>query len=128
LLHDTNLSSKKNSAQEFITDSIDTILPTEITYIKILNIDVPIRCPKCQDEMKIRDTKRRYIRFGNGERYPFNLRRYYCSICHQLHTEIPDLVQPYKHYDSQTIEKVKSGDSSDFGGDDSTIRKWRGEK
>lgn len=122
------LSSKKNSAQEFITDSIDTILPTEIAYIKILNIDVPIRCPKCQDEMKIRDTKHRYIRFGNGERYPFNLRRYYCSICHQLHTEIPDLVEPYKQYDSETIEKVKSGDLSDFCGDDSTIRKWRRQK
>lgn len=91
-------------------------------------MDVHIRCPKCQIEMKIRDTKRRYIRFGNGEKYPFNLRRYYCSTCHKLHTELPDIVKPYKQYDSATIEKVTTGDSSDFCGDDSTIRKWREQK
>ena len=78
--------------------------------------------------MKIRDTKRRYIKFGSGERYPLNLRRYYCQNCHQLHTELPDLVKPYKQYDSETIERVISGNSSDFAGDDSTIRKWRGRK
>lgn len=78
--------------------------------------------------MKIRDTKRRYIRFGNGKRYPFNLRRYHCSNCHKLHMEIPDIVKPYKQYDSATIESVESGDSSVFCGDDSTIRVWRGKK
>ncbi len=123
-----NSFSKKNSAQEVLAENLENVSMSEIRYIKILNLDLPIICPICQSEMKIRDTKRRYIRFENGERYPFNLRRYYCSCCHQLHTELPDLVQPYKQYDFKTIEKVQSGDSSDFGGDDSTIRKWRGRK
>lgn len=128
MLQNTNLFSKKNSAQEYLADNLENVFMSDIGYIKILNLNFPIICPICHSEMKIRDTKRRYIRFGNGERYPFCLRRYYCSSCHQLHTELPDLVEPYKQYDSETIERVKSGDSSDFCGDDSTIRKWRGRK
>ena len=124
----TNLFSKKNSAQELITDNLENASTSEIKYIKILNLDFPIICPICQSEMLIRDTKRRYIKFGSGERYPFNLRRYHCQNCHQLHTSLPELVKPYKQYDSETIERVISGNSSDFAGDDSTIRKWRGQK
>lgn len=124
----TNTSSKKNNGQEYLTDNLDNICTAQINHIKIINIDIPILCPVCKAEMKIRDTKRRYIKSGSGERYPFRLRRYYCPNCRRLHTELPDVVKPYQQYDVATVERVQSGDSFDFCGDNSTIRKWRGQK
>ena len=100
----------------------------EILYIKAQNLDYPVFCPLCNQEMKIRDSKRRYIKLESGNRIPINLKRYYCSKCQKIHTEIPDLITPYKQYDTSTIEKIKSGDISSFAGDDSTIREWKRQK
>lgn len=100
----------------------------QIHYIKVQNLDFPVICPICNYEMKIRDSKRRYIKDETGQKIPLNLKRYYCIRCNKLHTEIPDIIEPYKQYDSLTIEKVKSGDTSSFAGDDSTIRNWQRKK
>ena len=75
--------------------------------------------------MKVKDSKRRYIKDGSGRKIPFNLRRFYCQKCNQLHVELPDLVTPYSQYDLATKERVRRGDDDLFGGDDSTMRKWR---
>lgn len=74
--------------------------------------------------MKVKDSKRRYIKDSSGRKIPFNLRRFYCPTCDRLHVELPDLVSPYSQYDLATKERVRRGDDS-FGGDDSTMRKWR---
>lgn len=100
----------------------------QILYITVQNLDYPVICPICNYEVKIRDSKRRYIKDETGQKIPLNLKRYYCSRCNKLHTEIPDIIEPYKQYDSLTIEKVKSGDISSFAGDDSTIRNWQRKK
>lgn len=92
------------------------------------NFEYPILCPTCNYEMKIRDSKRRYIKTESGQKIPINLKRYYCSRCNKLHTEIPDIIIPYKQYKKSIIEKVKSGDISSFAGDDSTIREWQRKK
>lgn len=78
--------------------------------------------------MYVKNSKRRYIKTETGQKIPFNFKRYYCSKCNKLHTEIPNFIQPYKHYEASTINRVKSGDISTFGGDDSTIRYWQGKK
>lgn len=96
--------------------------------MKVQNLEYPVLCPTCNDEMKIRDSKRRYIKDESGQKIPINLKRYYCSRCEKLHTEIPDIITPYKQYDTKTIEKVKSGDILSFAGDDSTIREWQRKK
>ena len=75
--------------------------------------------------MAVKDSKRRYIKDESGRKLPFNLRRFYCSNCDRIHTEIPDLITPYCQYDNVTRERVKSGAHIFFAGDNTTIRNWR---
>jgi hypothetical protein len=44
-----------------------------------------------------------------------------------LHTEIPDIIQPFKHYDSPTIQCVIDGHegTQTCAAEDSTIRRWK---
>lgn len=101
---------------------------SEIKYIKIRNLTFPVLCPLCGQELSVKDSKRRYIKDELSRKIPFNLKRYFCSSCNKIHTEIPDIIQPYKQYETLTIRKVREGNSLTFAGDNSTIRKWRKEK
>lgn len=85
-------------------------------------------CPDCGKEMKVRDSKRRYIKDELSRKIPFNLKRYYCANCKKLHLEIPDIAAPHKHYEAAIIRKIQSGMNVPFAGDDSTIRKWKKNK
>jgi hypothetical protein len=44
-----------------------------------------------------------------------------------LHTVIPNIIQPYKHYDSLAIQGVISGGGDDCAADNSTMYRWRKE-
>lgn len=77
---------------------------SDIKYIKIRNLTFPVLCPLCGQELSIEDSKRRYVKDELGRKIPFNLKRYYCSFCKRIHTEIPDIVQPYKQYETLTID------------------------
>ena len=37
------------------------------------------------------------------------VRRFRCSSCHALHTELPDCLIPYKHYQTEIISGVIDG-------------------
>lgn len=75
--------------------------------------------------MTLRDSKRRYIKNISGTKIPFNLKRYCCPVCHKLHTELPDLVEPNKHYQQMVIDAIRGGYVEAVGIDDSTMRYWR---
>lgn len=75
--------------------------------------------------MKFRNTKRRSVKDNSGRKIPFNLKRYHCAVCNKLHTEIPDIIFPYRQYEKSVIEEVCKGNISTFSGDDSTIRYWK---
>lgn len=113
-------------------ESLATILThvpaTVILYCKIQNHDVPIFCPVCNSEMKVRGSKKRYIKTGGGDKLLFKLRQLFCPICKKIHLEIPDLMQPYRQYEKATIVAVQSGDIASFAGDNSTVRYWQGRK
>jgi hypothetical protein len=55
------------------------------------------------------------------------LRRLLCEECGKLHTEIPDTIQPYKHYDSKAIQSVLDGgaEAAYCAADGTTMRRWR---
>lgn len=55
------------------------------------------------------------------------LRRLRCSHCGRLHLEIPDVMQPQKHYAAEVIRKVEAGELGSCPADDSTIRRWKKE-
>lgn len=62
-----------------------------------------------------------------GNATVFNLRKYKCSGCGAIHTEVPDIMIGRKHYSAEVYKKVKSGECDYFAGDDSTIRRWKKE-
>jgi len=87
----------------------------------------PCKCPLCGGAVYHRDHKSRDVKKLNGEVWHFSLRRLLCDNCMKLHTEIPDIIQPYKHYDSETIQSVLDGGEKamDCVADDSTISRWK---
>lgn len=42
-----------------------------------------------------------------------------------MHTEIPDIIQPFKHFSSMVIESVLDGDVEKCSAEESTIKRWR---
>ena len=71
------------------------------------------------------DTRPRQLIDGLGVTHTFKLRRLRCPSCGTLHLELPDLMQPRKHYDAATIARAQAGDVDDCPAEDSTIRRWR---
>jgi len=85
-------------------------------------------CPYCSGELVYRDSRARKSENLLGEISHFLLRRLRCQgTCKTLHTELPDIIQPYKHYESAVIQSVIDGsaDASTCHADDSTIRRWK---
>ena len=95
----------------------------------IISENESIHCPLCDGELTYRDTKLRKVKNLLGEIRRFLLRRLRCTECKKLHTELPDIIQPYKQYDSETIQKVLDGcaEATVCAADDSTIRRWKNE-
>jgi transposase len=85
------------------------------------------RCPQCGGETKYRDSRTRKLKGLNGEIRQLYLRRLSCQKCKKLHTELPDIIQPYKHYDSYTIQSVieNNKDAAFCVADNSTMRRWK---
>ena len=65
------------------------------------------RCPECQGELKVRDSKVRSIKFRDKpEKTKLVIRRMVCRDCNTLHSELPDTVVPYKRHARETIESI----------------------
>jgi len=84
-------------------------------------------CPLCGDILIYRDSRLRGVKDLVGFKIFYLLRRLRCCLCRKLHTEIPDIIQPFKHYDSATIQCVidESEDAGLCGADNATIRRWK---
>ena len=82
------------------------------------------KCPDCGGKLKIRDSKKRIVKDISGEEYTFNLRRFICSGCGKIHTELPDCIVPQKRYSKNAIETAVSGKCDYYIMDDSTIYRW----
>ena len=75
----------------------------------------------------VRDTRKRLVKDSSGKEYPFKLRRLYCPVCGQIHLEIPDCIEPNKHYFKATIAGVRSGEIECCAADNKTIYLWKNE-
>jgi hypothetical protein len=54
------------------------------------------------------------------------VRRLRCRSCEKLHTELPDFILPFKHYEAQTIQSTLDEEPDNAcTADDSTLRRWR---
>lgn len=50
-----------------------------------------------------------------------------CENCGKLHTELPDCMQPYKHYEADAIQAEIDGSKENPSADESTLRRWKAE-
>ena len=93
--------------------------------------DAPKICPVCGNLLKYRDRRQRIIRTEDGRTLWCTVRRFKCTNCNRLHTEIPKQLTPYKHYQTSSIEDVIDGvtDESDpataDGPSEQTMKRWR---
>jgi hypothetical protein len=54
------------------------------------------------------------------------VRRLRCRSCGKIHTELPDFILPYKHYEAPAIQKTLDDEpDASCAADDSTLRRWR---
>ncbi len=86
-----------------------------------------IPCPCCNSlEMKvIGSRKRKYINL-EGSKNTLIIRRLKCQHCTRIHHELPDILVPYKRYNSECIETVISRDEPNtVPADESTLLRWR---
>jgi hypothetical protein len=109
-----------------IVSSFKTIRNSSTGNYSII-ADSPALCPLCNGRLAYRDSRRRGVMDLFGSVTVYLLRRLRCMVCKKLHTEIPDVIQPYKRYDSATIQRAIDGGPglSPCVADDSTIRRWK---
>lgn len=81
-------------------------------------------CPDCGGKLKVRDSKRRVVKDISGEEFVFSLRRFTCSNCRKVHTEIPDCIVPRKRYFKDAIVAAVEEKCDYYIMDDSTIYRW----
>ena len=88
-----------------------------------------ICCPLCSGGLLYRDSKPRMLKDLLGKLSCFFLRRLLCQVCKKFHTELPSIIQPYRHYSSDAIQSVLDGGEAgaDCVADNSTIRRWKTE-
>ena len=85
-----------------------------------------VPCPCCGgDFLVIGSRRRKYIK-SSGESCTLVIRRLRCQKCNRIHHELPDILVPYKRYDSESIEAVVTESSSlHVAADESTLARWR---
>lgn len=104
-----NISCLKTPKQEFFVRS-----------------EEQIPCPCCEGRLKVIGSRhRRYINEA-GAKAVLNIRRLRCQQCLGIHHELPDILVPYKRYDSNSIEAVIAGGNKvAVSADESTLYRWK---
>lgn len=87
-------------------------------------------CPSCGGQLRYRDSRLRIRKREGGCRDYLRIRRFRCSVCESYHNELPDVLLPYKHYETEVISGVIDGivtpddqDSEDYPSV-STMQYW----
>ena len=87
----------------------------------------PLSCPICGGDLAAYDRKTRKMHTRSNGITVLLLRRLRCRHCKKLHTELPDLLVPYKRYSRESIEDVLAGSRAGEPNDERTrskIRRW----
>lgn len=83
------------------------------------------RCPDCNEYLSGYDHRKRKLILDSGEVHWYLLRRLKCKSCNTLHIELLDIMQPFKHYSSQTIETELDSTTGDCPAEKSTSNTWK---
>ena len=83
-------------------------------------------CPCCNGTLKSIGSRIRKCKDSLGNTIDLRIRRLRCKACDKIHHELPDLIIPYKRYDSKCIESVVMDDkASPVPADNSTLLRWK---
>lgn len=88
-------------------------------------------CPICGERMTHYDSIKRIWRKEGGSTDWIVIRRFRCDKCSRIMRELPDVLTPYKHYETDVIEGVIEGiiqptdkESEDFPTVE-TMERWK---
>lgn len=86
-----------------------------------------VPCPCCTEKLEIIGSRERKVRGGGGELRRLVIRRLRCAGCRRIHHELPDLLVPYKRYDSRCIEQTVTEPEASVTvcAETSTLRRWK---
>ena len=88
-----------------LISNFELVPKSESKILLIKHNEEPI-CPICGERLIYRDCRKRIMRQYNGEIAHLIVRRLKCDHCGKLHTELPDVITPHKHYAREIIENV----------------------
>lgn len=87
-------------------------------------------CPNCGGSLRFYDMVSRVVRTKNRDTSKIYMRRLRCSKCNRVHRELPEVVMPYKQYETILVESVMDEiiTPSTFGYEDypceATMKRW----
>lgn len=84
-----------------------------------------LNCPHCGHELTYRDSRARIWCHCNEPAERILIHRMFCNVCKRLHTVLPDVLVPHKHYGAPEIESVLESDVRSDEVSDSTAARWR---
>jgi len=86
-----------------------------------------VPCPCCTGKLAIIGSRERKVRGEDGEPRRLVIRRLRCAGCRTIHHELPDLLVPYKRYESHCIEQAVPQPEASVSAcaETSTLRRWK---
>lgn len=96
---------------------------TNMLYYCSINA-TKLYCPNCGMELIYRDSRLRIWRHCNKPTDRIMIHRMLCPTCKKLHTVLPDVLVPHKHYGASEIEAVLESKVRSDEVSDSTAVRW----
>ena len=86
-------------------------------------------CPYCEESFKVIGSRKRIIFRQDGSKERLIIRRLQCCECYRISHELPDIIIPYKRYESDVIADALDGTVSSQNdccpAEHSTIQRWK---
>ncbi|QNU66246.1 hypothetical protein EHE19_015370 [Ruminiclostridium herbifermentans] len=85
-----------------------------------------VSCPSCGYGLRVVGSRKRKYINKDGDKITLVIRRLKCSNCKRIHHELPDILIPYKRYESCNIENVLTDlKNSTVAAEESTFYRWK---
>lgn len=86
-------------------------------------------CPYCEGGFKVIGSRKRTLLRQDGSECGLIIRRLRCTSCEKISHELPDMVVPYKRYETdavaEALEEELPFEESSCPAELSTIRRWK---
>ena len=80
-------------------------------------------CPICRGKLVCYGWRKRKYKDTKGDEETLLIHRLWCGKCEKAHSELPDILMPYKRHCAETIENVINGSAGDICCENDTVRR-----